>query len=99
MDRNSFELSDKRAAFRYPVVLFVEFENGTGWTRDISSTGACIETEQTFLCGDAVQFSMLKQQHEDSVNRLQCKGIVVRAEQYGENWRVAVAMEAISFNG
>lgn len=34
---NSFEFREKRAATRYPVVLLVEFENGAGWTRDIST--------------------------------------------------------------
>ena len=98
MNKNSLELTEKRAAFRYPVVMFVEFENGTGWTRDISTTGACIETEQAFLYGAAIQFSMLKIQN-DNATRLQCQGIVVRSEQHEELWRVAVAMEAFSFNG
>ncbi|MGR8997497.1 MAG: hypothetical protein ACU88J_00420 [Gammaproteobacteria bacterium] len=32
MDKNSFEFREKRTATRYPVDLFVEFENSTGWT-------------------------------------------------------------------
>lgn len=99
MENHTLSFAEKRAAYRYPIVIFVEFENGTGWTRDISTNGACIETEQPFLSGAAIQFSMLKLQIDDCATRLQCKGVVVRAEQNGHMWRVGVAMEAIRFDG
>ncbi|MGR8980778.1 MAG: PilZ domain-containing protein [Gammaproteobacteria bacterium] len=91
--------SEKRTAVRYPVVFRVEFDNGKGWTRDVSTTGACIETDQKFECGAAVSFALNQKDPMDGMIRLQCSGIIVRTEQKGKSWRVAVFMEGVKFEG
>lgn len=99
MNGNSLKFREKRTATRYPVALFVEFENGSGWTLDLSTTGALIETGQSFLYGAVIAFSVLQSNHNDAATRLYCQGVVVRVEQDGEVWRVGVVMEAVRFEG
>lgn len=99
MDGNSLKFREKRTATRYPVALFVEFENGSGWTVDFSITGALIETGQSLLSGAAIAFSVLQSNQNDVATRLYCKGEVVRVEQDGEVWRLGVVMEAVRFEG
>jgi len=99
MIENNLALREKRTATRYPVCLFVEFENGSGWTLDVSTSGALIETHQPVLTGSSVAFSVqISKQHADAT-RLYCQGVVVRVEQAGEVWRVGVCMEAVRFEG
>jgi hypothetical protein len=97
MDGNSLEFREKRAATRYPVVLFAEFENGTGWARDIRTSGALIETSQSFFirCSDGLFGASV----ETTRLRLYCKGVVVRAEQDGKIWRLGFYMEIVRFFG
>jgi len=97
MNGNSLEFSEKRTATRYPVALFVGFENGSGWTVDISTSGALIETRQPFLTGAAIVFSVLQSNQYDAAVRLYCQGVVVRVEQDGEVWRLGVVMEVVRF--
>jgi len=99
MTGQNIPFSEKRAAVRYPVVLFVEFDNGEGWTRDVSTTGACIETDRQFDCGMPVRFVLNQPDPQDGMTRIECRGKVVRAEQTGESWRVAVFMEGVRFGG
>jgi hypothetical protein len=99
MVENSFEFREKRTATRYPVALFVEFEKGTGWTRNISTSGALIETSQPFLSGAAITFSVLQSKQRDCATRLYCKGVVARVERDGEVWRLGVYMERVRFGG
>jgi len=97
MDGNSLEFREQRTATRYPVALFVEFENGTGLTLDISTSGALIETSRPFLSGAAIAFSVLQSNQHDCAARFYCNGVVVRVEQDGEVWRLGVYMEAVRF--
>jgi len=99
MIENNLALREKRTATRYPVCLCVEFENGSGWTLDVSRSGACIETRQPFLTGAAIAFSVQISNQHDGATRLYCQGVVVRVEQAGEVWRVGVFMEAVRFEG
>ena len=96
---NSLVFREKRASTRYPVVLSVEFENGSGWTVDMSTSGALIKTSQPFLCGAAIAFSVLQSNQHDCATRLYCQGVVVRVEQDGEVWRLGVNMEIVRFGG
>ncbi|MGR8980781.1 MAG: PilZ domain-containing protein [Gammaproteobacteria bacterium] len=99
MIAKNFIFSEKRSAVRYPVVFRVHFDNGEGWTRDISTTGACIETKRKFYCGAKVRFVLNYPGHQNETIRIACCGIVVRTEQQGESWRIAVFMGAIRFDG
>jgi PilZ domain len=96
---NSHVFREKRASTRYPVALSVEFENGSGWTVDMSTSGALIKTSQPFLFGEAIDFSVLQSNQHDCATRLYCKGLVVRVEQDGEVWRLGVNMEVVRFGG
>ncbi|MGJ0483225.1 MAG: PilZ domain-containing protein [Methylomicrobium sp.] len=96
---NSSQFIEKRAATRYPVALFVEFENGGGWTRDVSATGVCIETDQPLACGVSIRFFMNQPEPQGWGTKVQCSGSVVRVEQTGDSWRIGILMEAVHFEG
>lgn len=91
--------AEKRVAPRYPVVWFVEFENGGGWTRDVSANGVCIETDQPLACGVSIRFFLNKPEPQGWGTRVQCSGWVVWVEQAKEGWRVGVVMEGVRFEG
>jgi hypothetical protein len=93
----SHSFTEKRAATRYPVVWFVEFENGVGWTHDVSIKGACIETDQPFACGVSIRFFLNQPDPQGWGTKVQCDGLVVRVEQTGDGWRIGVFMEAMHF--
>lgn len=99
MQRNFISFSERRAAIRYPVVLLVEFENGIGWTHDVSTTGVCFETDQRFVCGSSIQFVLNQLGRKNDMTRMLCNGVIVRAAQEGEIWRLALMMEEIRFAG
>ncbi|MGR8981913.1 MAG: PilZ domain-containing protein, partial [Gammaproteobacteria bacterium] len=86
---------EKRAAIRYPVVLFVEFEHGTGWTRDVSAAGACIETDQPLACNSKVRFVLNQPDPQGWVTKVQCSGWVVWVKQARDGWRAGVLMEGV----
>jgi hypothetical protein len=90
---------EKRAATRYPVVWFVEFENGCGWTRDVSATGACIETDRPLACGVSIRFALHQPEPQGWGTKVQCSGWVVWVEQARESWRVGVVIEGVRFEG
>ncbi|MGR8997500.1 MAG: PilZ domain-containing protein [Gammaproteobacteria bacterium] len=96
---NSLEFRERRTSTRYPVALSVEFENGSGYTVDMSTSGALIKTSQPFLSGDVITFWVLQSNQHDCVTRLYCKGVVVRVEQDGEVWMLGVNMEVVRFGG
>lgn len=91
------QFNERRASTRYPVVLFVEFENGSGWTHDVSTSGACIETDQVFDQGVGIRFYLNLPDAWGNLTRTQCSGVVVRLEPATEGWRVGVLIEDIRF--
>ena len=96
---NSHHFIEKRATTRYPAVLFVEFEQGGGWTRDVSATGACIETDQPLVCGAAIRFFLIQTNPQGWDTRVQCNGMVVRMEHTKDGWGIGVLMESVEFEG
>lgn len=88
---------EKRATTRYPVSLFVEFENGRGWTHDASPVGVCIETDQPLSCGVAIRFILNQPDPQGWGARVQCGGLVVWAEKTRDGLRVGVRIEEIMF--
>jgi hypothetical protein len=86
-------------AMRYPVVLPVEFEKGTGQTIDMSISGALIQTSQPFLSGAAIVFSVLCSNQHDDATQIKCNGVVARVDQDGEVCRLGVYLKVISFIG
>jgi hypothetical protein len=95
----SHPYEEKRAATRYPVVWFVEFENGSGWTCDVSTTGACIDTDQLFACGVSIRFFLNQPEPQGWGKKVQCSGIVVWVKQTEDGWRMGVFMDAVHFEG
>jgi hypothetical protein len=91
------QTTDNRTAARYPVALYVELEHGSGWTRDVSTVGACIETDRSYGCGDAIRFYLHQPDPQGGMIRMECNGVVVRTEQEGVVWRLGVKMEAVRF--
>jgi hypothetical protein len=94
-----FSYHEKRGATRYPLAFSVEFDDGSGRTIDVSSCGACIETGQFIASGVPICFTLQQSDYQDDSARLFCSGLVVRSEQHGMLWRVAVCMEDIRFDG
>ena len=90
-------IDEKRAAVRYPVALRVEFEHGSGWTRDVSATGAYIETARAYGWGTPIRFVMSRSDKQGEASRIECRGRVVWTEPVGDVWRLGVAMDAVRF--
>ena len=95
----STPIDEKRAAVRYPVALRVDFEHGSGWTRDVSATGVCIDTDRAYGWGTPIRFVMNRSDKQGEVSRIACQGKVVWGEPVGGVWRLGVAMDAVRFEG
>jgi hypothetical protein len=89
---------ERRKSTRFQVKLSVEFEKGTGVTRDFSSSGVYFETDQSFSLADQLEFFM-HLEHSDlgPQTRVRCRGRVVRVEPMGERMGVAVAINSYGF--
>jgi hypothetical protein len=73
----------------------VEWEGGTGITRDVSVGGVYFVTQQTFSLGAPLECTLLFE-HLDPGQpvRLHCRGQVVRVESVDGKTGVAVAITA-----
>ncbi len=98
MTGQSAEFVDRRRAVRHRLALPVELEHGGGVTRDVSASGVFFETDQSFLPGSPISFSLLFE-HADPHGpvRLRCQGRVVRLEPHDGKSGVAVAFTSRSF--
>ena len=85
---------NKRRVPRYPVAAVVELPEGRGYTRDISATGALIDTDRAYLEGTMLSFALVFEDVADGPRRAQCEGEVVRVESRGDRFRLAVRMLA-----
>jgi len=81
----------------YPVTWPVEFESGTGVTRDLSAYGASIATDRVLAEGDVVRFTVRMPGRSGGATRLLCEGRVTRVEPLGNQWEVSVSFEAVDF--
>jgi choline dehydrogenase-like flavoprotein len=91
-------IGDRRKAQRYPVALPIEFDDGTGTTRNMSTTGVRFETDRALVPGALVRFR-LTMEEEDVPTRLRCEGTVVIAERHETIWEVAVQIDSFRFDG
>ena len=91
---------ERRRAIRFPIVIPVELEGGTGVTRDVSLSGVFFETDQFHVLGEPIRLTLVLQRvSPDHPVRLQCEGRVVRVErrQLQLGVGVAVAIESYRF--
>jgi hypothetical protein len=73
----------------------VEWEHGTGITRDVSAGGVFFVTQQLFSPGDPIECTLVFEHLEpDHPVRLHCRGQVVRVEPEDGKIGVAVAITA-----
>jgi PilZ domain len=86
---------DRRRAPRFRVELRVEWEHGTGITRDLSVGGVFFVTPQVVAPGDPLECTLVFEHLDpDHPVRLSCRGQVVRVEPDDRNTGVAVAITA-----
>jgi hypothetical protein len=86
---------DRRRAPRFRLELLVEWDRGTGITRDVSAGGVFFVTEQLFSPGDPLECALvLAHLDPDHPIRLHCRGQVVRVEPVDGKTGVAVAITA-----
>jgi hypothetical protein len=83
---------ERRRGQRFKLALPVQLKNGTGITRDISTSGIFFETESAHSIGDMIRL-FLNFEHET----LQCEGRVVRVEPRDGQFGVAVEVTSYVF--
>lgn len=90
---------EKRAARRYPVAYEVEWDDGRGVTRDVSTCGVRFVTEagHHFRIGEMLRFFIIVRRLGTSMNRLRCEGIVIRGNRSSAGWDVAVCLQDFQF--
>jgi hypothetical protein len=86
--------AERRRAPRYPVSAAVELAVTHGFTRDLSATGAFIETDRPLAPGTRIVFTMVFEDVTDGHRRARCEGEVVRVERRGDRSGVGVRITA-----
>ena len=83
----------ERGAKRYQLTLPVRIGEGTGITRDLSTSGVFYETEKPHTLGETVGLAA-----DFEGCTLQFEGSVVRVERANGHFGVAVALTSFRFN-
>lgn len=94
------EAADRRRAPRLAIELPVELDQGTGRTRDMSTTGVYFETPQALAPGVSIRLSLMLADAAVFVGehpapaplRLECEGRIVRVEHREDAVGVAAAL-------
>src|SRR5262245_55081737 len=84
--------ADRRHSPRYPASLVVEMEDGKGVTRNVSASGVYIETDERPTKEGPIHFTLILEHARPMPIRLACVGSVVRIEQHGEKFGIALAI-------
>jgi hypothetical protein len=91
---------ERRKATRFKGKIPIGLRNGTGVTRDFSTSGVYFVTDQSFAPADPIEFFMnLEHSGLAPLVRVRCLGEVVRVKPAGEKTGVAVAISSYSFEG
>src|SRR5437870_6018808 len=86
---------ERRRARRYRVDLPVEFEGGTGVTRNVSQTGVLFVTDRAAKVGEVVDFSLVLGEHDAGWKcRIGCVASVARVTRLGRGWLIAADIQA-----
>ena len=83
---------ERRRGQRFKLTLGVQLNDGTGITRDISTSGIFFETVSVYSIGDTIRL-FLNFEHET----LQCEARVVRVEPRNGQFGVAVELASYVF--
>jgi hypothetical protein len=83
---------ERRLGERYKLALPVQLKNGTGITRDISTSGIFFETENAHSIGDTIRLFL-----NFEAETLQCEARVVRVEPLDGQFGVAVELTSYVF--
>jgi Tfp pilus assembly protein PilZ len=86
----SFE--ERRREQRFKLAVPLQLKNGTGITRDISTSGIYFETEGAYSIADTIRLFV---NFEDET--LQCEARVVRVEPRNGQFGVAVELTSYVF--
>jgi hypothetical protein len=94
----ALERPERRRAQRFRLALPVELAMSKGITRDLSVCGVFFETDQRFVLGEIIEFTVVLEYLDPSQPvRLQCRGRVIRLEQHNPMVGVAVSIQAYRF--
>ena len=85
-------MRERRRGQRFKLALPVQFNDGIGTTRDISTSGIIFETKSAYSIGDAIQLFV---NFEDE--NLQCEARVVRVESRNGQCGIAVELKSYVF--
>jgi hypothetical protein len=88
---------DQRDAARFVTCLPIEIEGAPGCTRDISDTGAYVETEAIRDFGPMVELT-LSYRAQGAWRTVRCDAQVVRVEARGDRLGIAVRLAAPLFD-
>ena len=80
-----------RSADRFGLVLPITMEGEEGSTHDLSATGMLLEAGSAPAVGSRVSLSLQYRRHGRE-HELACSGEVVRVEQHGDTYNVAVRL-------
>lgn len=86
-------MAERRRGERFRLALPVRLLDGTGMTRDISTSGIFFTTETACAVGDTIGLSV---DFPDST--VQCEGRVMRVEKVDGQSAVAVELASYGFN-
>jgi hypothetical protein len=88
---------EKRKAIRFVGQLPIELKQGTGLTRNLSTSGVYFVTDQSLSNLEPIEFFLvLEHTGLGPQVRVHCCGEVVRVEPGGERTGVAVAVHSYS---
>ena len=87
--------ADRRRAPRYYVQLPVELPHGTGTTVDMSEDGVRFESTHRFAQGEPLTVRLVFRHVAGDYTRIDVTGKVVRVEERGEIFLVAVQVDEI----
>ena len=85
-------MGERRRGNRFNLSLPVELKDGTGTTRDISSSGIFFETDKVLSVGEIIDLCVVF--HDSTI---QCKGLIVRVENFDDNLGIAVEFTSYGF--
>jgi hypothetical protein len=88
--------AERRQARRYRIQSPGGFEDGTGTTGNMSTSGVLFETDRELAQGAPIRFLVTLGEHGAALG-VRCQGTVVRAERRGARWAVAVRIASVRF--
>ncbi len=87
--------TERRRTPRYYVQLSVESAHGTGTTIDVNEDGVRFETNHRFVYGEVLTLRLVFRHIAGDYTHIDVTGDVVRVEESGETFLVAVRVDEI----